>query len=99
MRSHTTRAYFRTGLVPTAQNTRNPLCYSTPFTITFMTDPRFVDGEQAQAAAAQYVQLFLAKCSQLGRVDSGTPSANVEGVTSGWPYPALHAEDKQVLIP
>ena len=91
MRSHTTRAYFRTGLVPTAQNTRNPLCYSTPFTITFMTDPRFVDGEQAQAAAAQYVQLFLAKCSQLGRVDSGTPSANVEGVTSGWPYPALHA--------
>lgn len=99
MRSHTTRAYFRTGLVPTAENTRNPLCYSTPFTITFMTDARFVDGEQAQAAAAQYVQLFLAKCSQLGRVDSGTPFANIEGVTSGWPYPALHAEDKQVLIP
>ena len=99
MRSHTTRAYFVRGLFPTAQNTRNPLCYSTPFTITFMTDARSVDNEQAQAAAAQYVQLFLAKCSQLGRVNPGTPGANVEGVTSGWPYPVLHAEDKQVLIP
>ena len=100
MRSHTTRAYFVTGLVPTADNTRNPLCYSTPFTITFMTPAdHFVDQERAQAAAARHVQLFLAKCSQLGRVDSGTPFANLEGLTSGWPYPALHAEDKQVLIP
>lgn len=99
MRSHTTHAYFQTGLVPTAENTRNPRCYSTPFNITFTYDGTFVDGERAQAAAAEYVELFLAKCSQLGRVDSGTPLANIEDLTSGWPYPALHAEDKQVLIP
>lgn len=100
MRPRSTRAYFLTGLAPTAKNTRNPLCYSTPFTITFMSDPRGGDGEREQAAAARYVQTFLAKCSQFGKVDPGpSPWAQIEGGTSGWPYPTLHREDTQVTLP
>ncbi|MBP7816295.1 MAG: PDZ domain-containing protein [Phenylobacterium sp.] len=98
--SRTTRAYFTTGIAPTAKNTRNPLCYSTPFSITFQHKPQEGYGEIAQAAAAAHVQTFLAKCAQFGRLDPGPPPrANIEGFTSGWPYPSLHAEDRQVRVP
>jgi hypothetical protein len=45
-----------------------------------------------------YRALFLEKCARLGRL-SGTAAAMIDQVTSGWPYPTWHSEDRQVTLP
>jgi hypothetical protein len=93
------QAYLWVGMTPTPTNTRNPSCYSTPFTIRFEHAANGLgDNARAQAAVQKYEESFIAKCSRHGRVN-GLVNGNVEGLTSGFPIPAAHAEDFVVQIP
>ena len=93
------QAYFWVGMTPTEKNTRNPSCYSTPFQIQFQHDPNgWGDNGRAQEALKPLESSFIDKCSRHGQV-SGLVNGNVEGLTSGFPIPAAHAEDFVVPIP
>ena len=93
------RAYFWIGIVPTAGQTRNPLCYSTPFTITFEHGENgYGDNGHAQDALTPLKSDFTQKCGRHGQVH-GPVDGMVEGLTSGFPIPTPNAEDFVVPMP
>lgn len=92
-------AYFVVGMRPGDRNTRNPMCYSTVFSISFERDPNgWGDNGRAMAAMKPYEGAFLQKCSRNGQVD-GVVNPAIEGVSSGFPRPTPHREDTVVNIP
>lgn len=100
LENRTVRAYFVTGMEPTPSDTRNPLCYSNIITVTFPWDPHgWGNAGRGADATARYAPIFREKCARLGKVDVGMPAANIEGVTSGWPYPPSHPTDRRVTLP
>lgn len=91
--------YFFSGMTPTAQNTRNPNCYSTTFNVDVpWDDVRLDNGERHLAAANRWRELFLQKCSRFGEVSQSVHVLG-EGVTSGFPRSEPHPEDVVVEIP
>ncbi len=95
------RFYYVVSLVPTANDTRNPLCVSNVVTLDARLD---ADpwGRRAKAAplVEAYRDKFVSECSRLGRITSlGNLYYTIEGVDSGWPYPSFHPSDRKVMLP
>lgn len=100
LQNRTVRAYFVTGLEPTPGDTRNPLCYSNVFSVTFPWDPKgWGNAGRGAEATAKYAPIFREKCAKLGKVSGPMPAANIEGVTTGWPFPPPHPTDRRVTLP
>ena len=93
--------YFSVGMVPTERNTRNPMCYSNTFHITIPFNPRgWGNGGRVNAILDPMKDDFYAKCARLGQVTSpNNVSYGAEGVHSGFPRSAPHAEDFTVTMP
>lgn len=94
----TRSAIFSMGMHPTEKNTRNPMCYSNVFQVSFDSSPKhWGDAGRAQAAIDIYEEEFVAKCARHGKVVLPA-RGSVEGVHS---FPAVkpHSEDYVVQIP
>ena len=100
LQPRTVQAYFAWGMALGPNNTRNPRCFSNIFSITYMSDPNgWGDGGRAEAEAGRLASVFRQKCERLGRMDPGTPLAQIglPGVPFSAPY--ITAEDYQVSLP
>lgn len=93
--------YFFVGMMPTESRPNNPMCYSTLFNVEIDWDERGVGNAGRHAdAAKRYEAAFIEKCSRLGTVTpSKRPSAQGEGITSGFPRTSPRSEDYVVPIP
>ena len=94
-----TTAYLIVGMRPTEKNTRNPMCYSTPFQISYQSEENhWGDSGRAEAAAMAYRGQFEAACSRHGQVD-GITSPHVQGIHGGSASASATSEDFVVQIP
>jgi hypothetical protein len=92
-------AYLLIGIRPTDKNTRNPMCYSTPFQITYQSEENhWGDAGRAEAAAMQYRGQFEAACSRLGVLE-GRTNPVVQRTNPSFVLPSITQEDFQVPIP
>jgi hypothetical protein len=95
----TTNAILLVGIRPTEKNTRNPMCYSTPFRVTYDSSPnKWGDSGRAEAAAMAYRGQFEAACSRHGMID-GMIQPIVEGIQPGYSAHKVSGEDFVVRVP
>lgn len=100
LQPRTVQAYFVWGMALQPNSTRNPRCFSNIFSITYQSAANGSgDSGRAQAEAGRLASLFREKCERLGRMDPGTPPAEIglPGVPFSAPY--ITAEDYQVTLP
>jgi hypothetical protein len=94
-----TTAYLIVGMRPTEKNTRNPMCYSTPFQISYQSEENhWGDSGRAEAAAMAYRGQFEAACSRHGQVD-GITSPHIQSINGGSASASATNEDFVVPIP
>ncbi len=100
LQPRTVQAYFAWGMALGPNNTRNPRCFSNLFSITYQSDPNgWGDAGRAAAEADPWASVFRQKCERLGRMDPGTPPAQIALPGVPFSYPNITAEDYRVMIP
>jgi hypothetical protein len=94
-----TTAYLIVGMRPTEKNTRNPMCYSTPFQISYQSEENhWGDSGRAETAAMAYRGQFEAACSRHGEV-YGVTSPHLQSIHGGSPSADATSQDFVVRIP
>jgi hypothetical protein len=94
----TRNAYFSAAMNVEAHHSRNPMCYSNEFPVTFDSSPKgWGDAGRAQEAVDVHQANFVAKCARLGKV-VGPALGHVQGVHS-YSTPAPYPDDYVVSLP